>query len=394
MRKHFLISCLLAGSIGGWAQHAMAQSNTKEVVVTGKIDNLPNDTVIRLFDVYMRTQDSAVIKDHSFTIRQKMSRDGSIYILMAGTQAPTEDNGTLLYLEGGAIKISGAAFKNASYTGPTWVKEWQEVMALTDPHVGLNKQFADIEAKYHDAKNIGDDDAVAVYEKQGAAIQEQQRKEFREWIGQHSNSGTTGYLITTYFKNDKDRDELYAAAGDHARECRLLARMKDPQVRMEEPMGLDVHTSDETGAAAVNIPGRPAAGAVAPGFTLPDVNGKMVSLSDFKGKYVYIDFWAGWCVPCMANMPAMKTSYGKYKDKNFVMLGVSLDVKREGWVKAIAKSQQDWIELSDLKGNASPVVAAYGISAIPAGVLIGPDGKIVGYLAGAALDKKLEELLK
>lgn len=139
----------------------------------------------------------------------------------------------------------------------------------------------------------------------------------------------------------------------------------------------------------------PKKGAVAPGISLPDVNGKTVSLADFKGKYVLVDFWASWCGPCKGQIPFLKAANDKYKNKNFVVLGVSLDSKREAWVKGIEKDNLDWLHISGLKGWDDAAAKAYGIGAIPANVLIGPDGTIVEKnLMGEALEAKLSELLK
>lgn len=135
-------------------------------------------------------------------------------------------------------------------------------------------------------------------------------------------------------------------------------------------------------------------GEAAPDFTLPDQNGNMISLSSFKGKYVLVDFWASWCGPCRMENPNVVAAYQKYKNKNFTILGVSLDKAKEPWLKAIQDDQLTWTHVSDLKFWESAVVPLYSIDGIPYNVLIDPTGKIVAQnLRGGALEAMLAEVL-
>lgn len=139
----------------------------------------------------------------------------------------------------------------------------------------------------------------------------------------------------------------------------------------------------------------PGPGALAPDFTMNDTGGNPFSLSQLKGKYVLVDFWASWCGPCRGENPNVVAAYNKYKNKNFTVLGVSLDENRSAWLKAIKDDKLDWKQVSDLKQWNSAVVALYGFEGIPYNVLVDPTGKIIAAeLRGEGLDQKLAEILK
>lgn len=119
-------------------------------------------------------------------------------------------------------------------------------------------------------------------------------------------------------------------------------------------------------------------GQPAPGFALTDTSGKLISLRDFKGQYVLIDFWASWCKPCRAQNPALVQIYNKYKTKGFTVLGVSLDSKKEAWVKAIRDDGLAWINISDLKLWNNEAAILYSIQSVPQNYLLDKNGIIIG----------------
>lgn len=150
------------------------------------------------------------------------------------------------------------------------------------------------------------------------------------------------------------------------------------------PMSLDARTKTENGKEA-------------PDFVQNTAEGKPVRLSDFRGKYVLIDFWASWCGPCREENPNVVKVYNQYKEKGFTVLGVSLDMpgQKEAWLKAIEKDQLTWTQVSDLKGWENDAAKVYGVRAIPENFLIDPAGKIIGRnLRQEGLQEELAKIFK
>jgi peroxiredoxin len=135
-------------------------------------------------------------------------------------------------------------------------------------------------------------------------------------------------------------------------------------------------------------------GKTVPELVMPDVNGKDVSISSFRGKFLLVDFWASWCGPCRMENPNVVNAYNQYKGKNFTVLGVSLDKDKDSWKKAIAQDHLSWTQMSDLKYWNSQAVEIFGFQGIPFNVLVDPSGRVIGEsLRGEELDAKLKQIL-
>lgn len=202
--------------------------------------------------------------------------------------------------------------------------------------------------------------------------------EFRErYIQENPKSFISLYLVS---KNSKTSD------------AKTLARTKELFMRLDTSIQFSMLgkkvAENMVYASTEYLMGRPAGD-----FEQPTVEGKKVKLSDYKGKYVLLDFWASWCAPCRAENPNVLRAYNKYKSKGFDILAVSLDTNVEKWKKAIAEDKLPWVQASDLKEINNAVVQQFGISRIPDNFLIDPNGIVIARgLRGDGLDKKLAEI--
>lgn len=144
---------------------------------------------------------------------------------------------------------------------------------------------------------------------------------------------------------------------------------------------------DDLAARKVNV--------MATNFVQNTVEDKPVGIADFRGKYVFVDFWASWCGPCRAENPNVLKAYNAYKDAGLEVLGVSFDDKKEAWIKAIKEDGMPWTQISALKGFENEAAKIYNIQGIPSSLLINPDGEIIAYdLRGENLEKKLADIFK
>jgi peroxiredoxin len=282
----------------------------------------------------------------------------------------------MLYLEKGNINITAKdSVKYAVITG----SKVNDDNAKYDATVAASeKTLKAINAEYEASSPEQKKDTAFVNGLKGKfdVIAEKEKELQLQYIKQNPDSYVSLIILTEIAGQDMDAstiEPLYKG---------LSANVRNTSTGAEFAKAIDA-------ARATSV------GAMAPVFTQNDVNDKPVSLTDFHGKYVLVDFWASWCGPCRGENPNVVKAYNQYKDKNFTVLGVSLDRpgKKDDWLAAIKSDGLEWTQVSDLKFWDNDVAKLYGIKAIPQNFLLDPSGKIIGKnLRGDELNKKLAML--
>ncbi|WP_341835048.1 TlpA disulfide reductase family protein [Chitinophaga pollutisoli] len=259
------------------------------------------------------------------------------------------------------------------------LKSGQQTRWMQDYHKVMRPLQQEVQALNAEAQQIGQEETAKqeAFRQKAAAFDAKLQSEGKNFIKAHPKAMASLFLL---FGDMQKRLSKHEFAN--------LFNGLDQSVR-STPFGKSVAM---TIAQETTGNSKPVA---APDFSQADPQGKMISLSSFRGKYVLIDFWASWCGPCRMENPNVVAAYNRFKDKNFTIFGVSLDEDKSRWLQAIKQDKLTWPQVSDLKGWGNEAAAMYGVRGIPQNFLLDPEGNIIAAnLRGEALERKLEEILK
>lgn len=331
--------------------------------------------------------DSAVVKNGSFFFNGKVNAVVKAYLNLKPIEKTKEmaDNDDFsarnyqtFFLENTNISIVGTQISNATIKGGPAQSDYlilkSRLKSLEAKQMVLNEQvMRSFEKKEKEHTN---DDAPNEFAPKLQRLYTDMGKIQNAFIQQHPDSYVSLDLIN-------ERNEGAVELAKLKSDLKLLGpRMKNTATGRNLQVKLAMAEKTGIGQQALD-------------FTQNDTNGKPVSLSSLKGKYVLVDFWASWCAPCREENPTVLKAYKKFKDRDFEIISVSLDDKKEPWLKAIETDGLPWIQVSDLKGWKNSVARLYGVTSVPQNLLLDPNGKIVAKnLRGEELQLELEKIFK
>ena len=347
----------------------------KSLTITGKVEGFTEGTIYlnKLASPSPIKIDSIDVNNGNFTFVKGITNT-DVYMINFGKSR----SGVVIFPENEniqlTVKLNNGFIDNIEVQAGTIQKAYQEYsQSLKDLRIEMNKLYL----AYQTAKKDKNETETARLEKElNTASDASDAAEAK--IQEENASNLFGiYLITkkVYAYDFEKLKSCLDKASPAAKKSEIFNSLTTRLAKME----------------SVKV------GALAPDFTLPTPEGKMLSLSQFRGKVVVVDCWASWCGPCRAENPNMVALYNANKDKDFTILGVSLDRPndKDKWIKAIADDKLTWNNVSDLKYWQSMICDLYIISAIPETILIDKEGKIVARgLRGDELKSKVAELLK
>lgn len=338
----------------------------EKIQIKGKIKGLSDGSTVSLTNVNQPddTLGKAIVRQGKFLIKSEIKES----MLVSLNLAPGKT--ILTFIDGSKSRLKGdvANTKAIRWRGSASVNDFTAFKKGFDPLfekvVSINQQV----------RQQGWTDSLSVTLD---GIKDTIQQSIDQFIGKRSSSPVSAFLLAaTYQLND---DIFLSQKRLNSLKASALNNLYGNYLK--ETIGNEIET---------------AVGATAQDFSQADTSGVPVSLSSFRGKYVLLDFWASWCGPCRQENPNVVANYQKFKDKNFTVLGVSLDRpgQKTKWLQAIYADQLTWTHVSDLQFWNNEVAQQYKVQSIPQNFLIGPDGKILAKnLRGPNLEVKLCELL-
>jgi peroxiredoxin len=314
--------------------------------------------------------DSAVSKKGSFTLKSgKIDYPQMIQLVAGNTRKRTS-----FYLENSEIAVTGAldSLYKATITGSKTQDEYQ---SFVDSNKPLSDKYSKIVVEFQTANKAGDTARITILEKQADSVQTEMINLQKSFVKNNPGSYVSPSILASMsYEMEAQEIESMINGLDTA-----IAAL--PQIVLLKER--------------VTIMKAVAVGQKAPDFTMNDVNGSPVALSSKIGaKLLLIDFWAAWCGPCRQENPNVVKVYNEFNKKGFDVFGVSLDQKKEDWLKAIADDKLTWIHVSDLQYWSNAAARMYAVNSIPANFLLDETGTIIGRnLRGDDLYNKVNEVL-
>lgn len=338
--------------------------------ISGHIGGLEDTLYIAIVDMADRQgykQDTFVVSNGNLDITLQLAKPVQLSgFTPAQLRAQRDVTFSAIGVPNETLVLDGSVEKGCSIGGSKFYTDYNVFRtkgnALIDSIRAINRDYA---ARVANGEKEGD--LMPIVEKKERAIMDSLNRFMLSYVRQHSNDDAAAAVAVNL--NGDDFDKALAMLSPDVRNGKMKTYIDEYKVRKDEQKA-----HDEAAAKAQ------ASGVQAPDFTLKDINGKPLSLSSLRGKYVVLDFWGSWCVWCIKGFPKMKEYYEKYRDK-VEILGIDCNDTEAKWKAAVTKHQLPWLQVYNQKGD-NDVTSVFVVSAFPTKILIDPNGKIVKTYVG------------
>ncbi len=354
MRSIALVICLFFVGI------AQAQQGFE---IKGMVKNAPAKILASLRSDG-KTIATDTIRDGQFIFKGQLKDPGLVQIVFSSN---TEGIDLFLFNDRVVIEADFSDLSHAKLTGSELAVDYELYKLKFNP---IKDQLNELVTKINPEKNSSKRDSlVFLFETAKIKLVE----EVNDFVKKKWKSPVSSFLLLMVSPLISDLETRYNELGNAAKRG-SFAKMIEQKIAIAKTNSIGTEAQE---------------------FSQKDTAGKLVSLKSFRGKYVLIDFWASWCGPCRAENPNVVAAYNQFKQKNFTVLGISLDDNKASWMGAIKKDQLFWTQLSDLKSWGNAVAQLYKVQSIPANLLIDPSGVIIAKnLRGEELITKLKEFIR
>ena len=374
--------CLLALSVISLA--GFSQKKSSGFILKGDVEGLNNAKgYIYLYGAIKngkQVNDSLPVNNGHFVFKGHTDEPARVSVWFQSKYKEKANAVQEFFLDNSNITLTGVAdtasfyLESAKITGSKLQDEYDKIFADAEKASGLSKVYEEYRAAWKSKDSL----KVALLKPRVKESQEKYSKSVESYVNTHLNSVPAFYTLSQKVepKNEAALNEL------NKKIMSFTPNVKSSFIAKELLKTVAFYKRGLIVGKKVSD------------FTQADKDGKVVKLSYYKGKYLLLDFWASWCHPCRGENPNVLKAYNQFHPKGLEIVAVSLDTKKESWLKAIAEDNLPWTQISDLKQK-NEVADQFGVNSIPDNFLIDPNGVVIARgLRGEDLEKKLAEIFK